>query len=152
MIRFRPFLHRLRRDIRGSVAIEFALVGPAFIALLMGVLQFGVAMQAYNAVRNVSADVARQVAVQYQEAAGNPTAWPSNGAVRLAAIGVAESAPYLLDRDNLRVSVINAPAQRITGAKEITLSIEYDVPTFMPLFGFEGPTISYERPIFASTT
>lgn len=142
-----PFLRRLACDQSGSTAVEFAIVGPAFIALLLAVLQFGLALQAYNAVRNVSADVARHVAVQFQVSAG-----AANGlndiTIERVAVSRAISAPYLLKEDNFRVDVQNAAVQRVVGATEKTISIEYDVPTVMPLFGFTGPTVSYDRPIF----
>ena len=48
---------RLRANARGAVAIEFALLGPAFIVMLLGVLQVGIGLQSYNALRNASADV-----------------------------------------------------------------------------------------------
>jgi Flp pilus assembly protein TadG len=65
MSKFFIRLRALCQDQRGAVAIEFALIGPAFIALLLGVLQIGVALQSYNAIRNVSADIARDVTVPY---------------------------------------------------------------------------------------
>lgn len=138
---------RMLNDVRGSAAVEFALIGPAFIALLLGVLQFGIALQAYNAVRNVSADIARHVAVQFQASAGEPNGL-NDTTIEQVAISRAKSAPYLLRENNFRVTVEDAATQRVTGAIEKTISIEYDVPTVMPLFGFNGPTITYERPIF----
>lgn len=142
-----PFPRRLACDQIGSTAIEFAIIGPAFIALLLAVLQFGLALQAYNAVRNVSADVARHVAVQFQVSAG-----AANGlndvTIKRVAVSRAISAPYLLKEDNFRVDVQDAAVQRVAGATEKTISIEYDVPTVMPLFVFSGPTVSYDRPIF----
>ena len=38
------FLNRLRRDEHGAAIVEFALLGPAFLLMLMGVLQVGMAM------------------------------------------------------------------------------------------------------------
>lgn len=141
------FARHLRQDTHGSTAIEFAIIGPAFIALLLGVLQFGIALQAYNAVRNVSADVARHVAVQFQVSAGSANGL-NDTTIERVAISRAISAPYLLNELNIRVNVEDAPVQRVAGATEKTISIEYDVPTVMPLFGFSGPTVSYDRPIF----
>ncbi len=62
----RQFLNRLRRENTGVAAIEFALIGPAFIVMILGVLQVGMGLQSYNALRNLSADVARYSMVQYQ--------------------------------------------------------------------------------------
>ena len=61
-------LSRLRRNRDGSVAVEFALVGPILLGMLMGVLQIGIGMQNYNALRGISADTARYAVVNYQTA------------------------------------------------------------------------------------
>ena len=62
----RKLLNRIRRNDTGAAAIEFALLSPALILMMIGVLQVGVAMQNYNALRGLSADVARYTMVQYQ--------------------------------------------------------------------------------------
>jgi Flp pilus assembly protein TadG len=54
MIRLHTLLARIRRDRRGAVMVEFALIGPALLAMLFGVLQFGLGMQNYNALRSIS--------------------------------------------------------------------------------------------------
>lgn len=145
MIRLRTRLQALPRDQRGAVAIEFALLGPIFIALLLGVLQIGIALQSYNAIRNVSADVARDVTVQYQT--GNDL---SNSQIRGIAVAQAISAPYLLRPQNVNITVVNAATQRIPNATELSLDVQYRIPTVMALFGFEGPLINYQRPIFVT--
>ena len=61
-----PLLRRLARDVSGSTIVEFALLGPLMMAMMLGVLQLGVGMHGYNAMRSASADVARYAAVQYQ--------------------------------------------------------------------------------------
>ena len=55
---------RLAHDLQGSVAIEFALIGPVFLTMFLGVLQIGIGMQNYNALRGISADVARYAVVK----------------------------------------------------------------------------------------
>lgn len=140
-------LQELIRANRGSAAVEFALVGPAFLAMFLGVVQLGLALQSYNAVRNLSADVARHVTVQYQT--GNQL---SNAQIRGVTVARAIAAPYQLDGDRMAVFAPDATTQRLAGAKEIALTIQYRIPTIIQLFGFEGPEISYERPIFVTTT
>lgn len=130
-------------DKRGSVAVEFGLLGPLFIAMLIGILQVSLAMQAYNAMRNVSADVARQTMVQYQT--GNRLTKPQISAMAASA---AIRAPYLLNGDNLVVRVTDAAAQRVAGAHEFTLEVDYTVPTILPFMGWISPTMTYSRPMF----
>jgi len=142
----RTRLHSIRQlpgDCQGAVVVEFGLLGPLMIAMLLGVLQIGVAMQSYNAIRNASADVARHAAVQYQT--DNRL---TNAQIRQVAMSTAVSSPYLLQFDGLDVSVRTATTQRVAGATELQLEMEYEVPTLLTLMGWSSPKISYERPIF----
>lgn len=135
--------HRLKADARGAVAIEFALLGPAFIVMLLGVLQVGIGLQNYNALRNTSADVARYAMVQYST--GNRL---SNSQLRSIALSTARRAPYLLQSERMSVTVTNAATQRVSGATELTLTINYRIPSLLSSMGLEGPLITYTRPVF----
>jgi Flp pilus assembly protein TadG len=137
----------LRRDAAGAVTIEFALLSTVFIGLLLGVLQVGIGMQSYNAVRNVSADVARYTMVQYET--GNKL---SNSQIQFYAISAAKSAPYLLQSDGVNAKVDQPATQRVTGAKELTLTMEYQIPSILQVIGVAMPKLSYEQPIFLITT
>lgn len=52
-----------RSDRRGQTLVEFALILPVFILLLVGVFDFGRAIYAYNTVLNASREGARQAIV-----------------------------------------------------------------------------------------
>jgi Flp pilus assembly protein TadG len=133
----------LQRDTGGVAAIEFALIGPAFIVMILGVLQVGMGMQSYNAMRNLSADVARYSMVQYQT--GNAL---SNSQIRSWARNHAQGAPYLLDPDRLGVTISDAADQRVTGARELNISVTYRVNSVLEFIDIEGPTMEFDRPIF----
>ncbi len=139
----RKHISHLLRDCRGAIAIEFALVGPAFILLMLGVLQVGMALQNYNAIRNVSADVARYAMVQHQT--GNEL---SNTQVRTYAINRSQGAPYLLTGDSVNAQINTAATQRVSGARELEITVTYQVESLLGFAGIEGPYISYTRPIF----
>jgi Flp pilus assembly protein TadG len=142
----RRFLRTIRRDSSGAVALEFAIVGPAMIAMLLGVMQIGIGMQNYNALRNVSTEVARYAMVQY--ATGNNL---TNDQLNAYAYNVGESAPYLLKNSRLVATVTDAATQRVTGATEKKLVLEYQIPSFLEPMGLRGPRISYVRPLFVTT-
>lgn len=55
----RAFLNRWRSNVDGVAAIEFAILGPIFIALLCGVMYFGVYAFNSNRVDNAARDAAR---------------------------------------------------------------------------------------------
>jgi Flp pilus assembly protein TadG len=139
----RRLLNSLRRDSDGSVAVEFALVGPMLIGMLMGVMQIGVGMQNYNALRGISADVARYAVVNYQTA--NRL---SVSQLQDYTNGVAATAPYGLVRDRFTSTIAPATTQRVIGATEYTMTVTYDVPTMLAIFGIDEIPLSYSRPIF----
>ena len=60
------WLTRVRRDNSGSVVVEFAIIGPTMLAMMLGVFQIGIGMQNYNAMRSIAAETARHAIVNYQ--------------------------------------------------------------------------------------
>lgn len=139
-------LPRLRRETDGSVIIEFALIGPVLLAMLLGVLQIGLGMQNYNALRSISADVSRFAVVTRQ--AGNPV---STSALETYTDGLATAAPYGLANARFQSTVTLAANQRVAGATEYTLQLQYNVPTFLGFIGIDEIPLSYSRPIFVVT-
>ncbi|WP_435417545.1 TadE/TadG family type IV pilus assembly protein [Parerythrobacter aurantius] len=138
----RAFLARLRRDSRGAAIIEFAVLAPLVIGLMLGVLQVGIAMQAQNSLRSIAAETARYAVVQYQK-----DLTPNNAAIETQARSIATSSPFNL-KNTVTVRVTDAATQRVTGALEKTMVITYTVPSVLPLFNWASPTISHTRPIF----
>jgi len=136
----------LARDCRGGAAIEFGLLAPAFLVMFLGVLQLGFFMQAYNSLRNASADTARDVSVQYQT--DNRL---TNAQIAQVGVAKASTAPYLLSSSRLSVSVELATTQRVPAARELTLEFRYQLPTFLGFAGIDGPELTYTRPIFVSS-
>jgi Flp pilus assembly protein TadG len=47
------------RDARGVAAIEFALIAPVFMAILFGIIAFGVIFGTFNGVQQLAAEAAR---------------------------------------------------------------------------------------------
>lgn len=139
----RQFLARLSRDESGATIIEFALLAPMFLLMIMGVFQVGAAMQSYNAMRSLSADVARYAMVQYQT--GNTI---SNSQIETWAENHALGAPYLLKQDQVNAVVTTASTQRVADATELQLTISYQLDSFLAFAGIEFPFITYTRPIF----
>ena len=137
------FLKSLQVNARGAATIEFAIIGPALITLMLGVFQIGVGMQAYNALRSVAMDTARYAVVEYQK--DNSL---SDDAISTWARDRAVAAPYLLANDSIAISTTTPGTQRVTGASERTLSIRYTIPTYLSIIGLDSFDISYSRSIF----
>ena len=135
-------LQRLRRDRRGSTIIEFAILAPAIVTLFLGVLQVGMWMQSYNALRSVAADAGRYTAVQYQKANNIDNiamaTWARNRAIN----------HYLFKSADVSTDVTDAADQQITGVTEKTLTVTYKFKSVMSIIGIEDQNVSYARPIF----
>lgn len=134
---------RLMKSRDGSAAVEFALIAPLLFALLLGVLQIGVGMQNYNAIRAVSADVARYAVINYQT--GNRL---SRTQLQDYTYGVASAPPYGLQRNRITASVTQAEVQRVTGATEYTIQLDYTVPSVLGMLGVAEIPMTYTRAIF----
>jgi len=139
----RRFLRRLAASSGGSTAIEFGLLAPAFIAMLLGVLQVGIGLQNYNALRGLSADVARYAMIE--QARGDPQ---TNDQLHDHTVTAGTGSPYLLNSNNLDVTVEDATTPQVAGVKELTLTLTYQIPTLFSAMGLQGPHLSYSRPIF----
>lgn len=136
-------IKRLLADTRGAAAVEFALIGPVMIAMMLGVLQFGIGMQNYNSLRAASAEVARYAVVNYQT--NNKL---SDSQLQNYMRSVATRAPYSLIETRLTVSIRDATTQRVTGAKEKTISLTYTIPTVLSFIGVQDIPLTYSRPVF----
>ena len=139
----KKFVAALVQDQTASAAVEFALIGPLFLTMFMGVMQIGIGMQNYNALRSISADTARYAVVNYQR--GNQLT-----AIQLQtyASNVAKAPPYGLHSTRF-VSFVSTPiAQRISGATEFQIRLTYRVPTWLGLIGVGEIPLTFTRPIF----
>jgi Flp pilus assembly protein TadG len=139
------FLRRMGRDERGVTVLEFAFLSPLLIVMLFGVLQVGVMLQSYNALRHVSADVARHAMVQY--ATGNHL---DNDELTLYARGIATHPPYILS-STMVVTVTDKATPDITGTTQKTLTIAYQIPSMLDSMGLSGPSVSVVRPLYLTT-
>jgi Flp pilus assembly protein TadG len=136
-------LATLRRDNRGSVLIEFAILAPVLLTMLFGVLQVGLGMQNYNALRSVASEAARYAVVERQK--GNT--YVAND-VRGIARTIATGAPYNLKGTRLTITCANAATQRVAGATEMTLTMTYNIPSFLAIMGMGEIPITFTRPVF----
>lgn len=69
---FRRFLRRLVKDQRGGEAIEMAVVGVPFIALVFGIIELGLVFMVSTTLENATDEVSRQIRTgQLQTSGGN---------------------------------------------------------------------------------
>jgi Flp pilus assembly protein TadG len=80
-------LRRFRRNRRGSAAIEFALIGPMFIALLFAILETAFMFYASQVLETVTQDSARLImTLQAQNAGLTQAQFKANVCGRIAAL------------------------------------------------------------------
>ena len=134
----------LLSDRTASAAVEFALIGPAFLAMFLGVMQIGIGMQNYNALRSISADTARWAVTNYQAGDQKTAIQMQQKATDLAA-----AAPYGLEvSPRFTVFVSSPTAQRVAGATEFRITVTYQVRTLLSVIGIGEIPLTYTRPIF----
>ena len=143
------FLQAFKRDCGGSVMIEFALIGPAMLAMLFGVLQIGIGMQNYNAMRGISADLARYMVINAQDAAAHSdmTMRDTNTELQNYGVQIGTAPPYGLQADRLSVTVTSVPT-RVDGSSERTITVQYNVPSMLGMIGVDSIPLTYTRPVF----
>ncbi|MGE3691817.1 MAG: TadE/TadG family type IV pilus assembly protein [Novosphingobium sp.] len=136
-------IRRLARHEGGSAIVEFSLLAPALITMMLAILQFGLAMQQYNALRGVAGDVERYAVVNYQTSNRISTDQLATYTQQ-----VATNSPYNIPTTGLRITVTQPATQRVTGATEYSLAIRAQVTSVLGIIGINDYYINYTRPIF----
>jgi Flp pilus assembly protein TadG len=139
-------LRHLRNDRGGSTIVEFAILAPAIITLFLGVLQVGMWMHSYNALRSIAAETGRYTAVQYQKANYISNIDMATWARDRAMDG------YQFKSDDISTDVSDAADQQITGVTQKTLTLTYTFRSVMSIVGISDQVVTFSRPIFVKTT
>ncbi|MCA1662502.1 MAG: pilus assembly protein [Novosphingobium sp.] len=137
---------RLAADRQGSAIVEFGILAPAILTLFIGILQVGMWMQSFNALRSVAADTGRYVAVEYQK---------SNQIDNVAmALWARQHAidNYLFQSANMSTDVTDAADQDIAGVTEKTLTLNYTMPSIFGIAGIGEIPVTFRRPIFVKAS
>lgn len=138
------FFKRMENDQSGSVITEFAICAPVFLALLLGVFQVGIAVQAKNAMQSVIGEVGRNVAVGYLN---SETELFGEGQVELLLTNTATNAAYQLKSEYIAVDAVIADSD-YADIKTLTMQITYDVPMFMPLGSMDSINLESSRTVY----
>lgn len=141
------FFSALRKDNAGATMVEFALLAPVIFGMFLGVLQVGIGMQAYNALRNISADASRYTVVEYQRENDITTT-----EIETKTKSIASAMPYGLESTRFQARVTRPSTQRVSDAIEYSIEVSYNIRSVIPFFGLEDIPISFTRPIFVIDT
>lgn len=116
-------MRRLREQ-RGQTAVEFALVAPVLIVLLLGIIQVGVAFHDYVTLTDAARAGARQaIVVRF------------NGGDLTAAQQAVRNSASTLDQSQLGVSITD-PSWTTSGSV-VTVTTTYPYSINIPLLGIQ---------------
>lgn len=136
----------LLADRTGGTLVEFALLAPVFISMMLGVLAIGIAMRDYNMLRSVSADVARYTIVEYQKSNELDA-----DQIEEVAVSIASKPPYGFTVEKLGVEVEDGTSA-VAGARKLELQFSYDPITVTDAFGLSAPELRYTQNIYVPVT
>ncbi|WP_309108599.1 pilus assembly protein [Arthrobacter sp.] len=109
-----------RASERGAVAVEFAILAPVLVMILLGIMEFGRAYNAQVTLTNAAREGVRVMAISNSQAAARTAA-------RNAAVGLT---PGLVD-SQITFSAATCPANA-----QMTVTVSYNLGT---LTGIAGP-------------
>ncbi len=109
----------------GSMAVEFALIAPVLIAMLAGVIFYGVYLGAANSVQQLAADAARASVAGLNDAER----------ISIARAHVASAAPSFTLIDPAKTSVTAKVSSANSNVFEVAVS--YDASK-LAIWGFQG--------------
>lgn len=112
---------RIQNSERGAAAVEFALILPVLLLLLLGIIEFGAAYNAQILVTNAAREAARSMTL---------TGLPAD-AIDAAAAAVAPIGLSITD-DDVEFSI--SPAACVSPAR-LTVTVVADKPVLTGLFG-----------------
>jgi len=107
---------------RGASAVEFALVAPLLILLVLGIAEFGRAFQVQGTLSAAAREGVRTMALQNDPAA-------ARAAVRATAASLDPAVT------NAQIAISPAACPLSGGTTTVRLTISYDLPFFTGLFG-----------------
>lgn len=123
-----------RRSQRGQSLVEFALVLPILLILLLGIVDFGMGLRAYVTLTNATREGARFAAV------GNPAgSYPADctGSFGGSAVGRVCTTLSGLDLDGVQSVSVEYPDGQLPG-NSVVVSADYQYEFITPLSAVAG--------------
>jgi len=147
------FLRALRRDQRGVAVIEFALVAIPLFLLVLGIIDFGRALNYYNDMQQLAGQGARFAAVNQEPGTAGGTAGP-NFQKDLADFA---DSPELKNPANHITVCINSPLPAQVG-DPVSITVSYNFhfiplisPITLPLSTTQTERFEANSPGFSAT-
>ena len=131
---------------RGSAVIEFALVSPLVILLILGALQLGMVLRANAGLRELAGWGGRRAVISYQIVSDNDTI----GAATLKSLiqNEAKSRKYNLEGGTLTVTVTNQADTALLTVNRMRLQLTYNYPLSLPFISTKSIPLSADRTFY----
>ncbi len=128
------FCKRIARNTRGAAMVEFALVAPILITLLVGAMNIGIYFFAQNSVNNAVEVAAREAAI-----------YPTPSDTQLQALF---DDALLKEESTVSVVLGVSHGTATNGTKYVTLSTSYNVPVNLILGKVNDIPVRSERRVY----
>lgn len=143
-------IRRLKRDDRGSTVVEFAMISPLVILLILAALEFGMALRANAGLRNLAGWAGRAAIVATQVDRNGESV--DTAAVRTRIITESARQSYNLGRGVLGVTVTNVQDTSLLTVHRIRIRLVYTHPISVPFLPVTSVPMQVDRTFFAPNT
>ncbi len=109
-------------DARGSAAVEFAIIAPVFLLMVLGMLAFGIYLGAVHSVRQLTSDIARATIPGTTEA--------ERQLIAKSYVTMNVSGYAFIELDNLEINVRDSE----TVAHQFVVEVQYNAAE-LPIWG-----------------
>jgi Flp pilus assembly protein TadG len=140
----------LKRDERGSTVVEFAMISPLVILLILAALEFGMALRANAGLRDLAGWAGRDAIVATQVERNGESV--DTVAVRNKIIAEAAKKSYNLGSGALTVTVTNVQDTTLLTVHRIRIQLVYTHPISVPFLSVTGVPMRVDRTFFAPNT
>ncbi len=111
------------RDERGASAVEFGLIVPLLLVLLVGIIEFGHAFQVQGTLSAAAREGARRMALQNDQTEARDAVREATGSLTTG-----------LTDDQISIDPASCPVSADTDT-DVVVTIEYPMPFITGLFG-----------------
>ena len=131
-------LKRLRRDRRGAAAIEFVIVAPALVLMIVGIARLGILFMAEAGLRNAVAEGARYATTWMANQNRRPTNTEIQTRITNSQFGL----------DPAQFSAATVTSGVSNGANYVDITASYSVPMDFIFFDAGSVTLTESRRAF----
>lgn len=136
-------LKSLARDRNGAAVIETAFALPVLVMLMIGILQFGMMLQASGAMRHSMGEGLRYAKVN---AVTDPTDAAEVAALKAKVEEITKASLAGINKDNIKMLTFTSGED--SGAKYGKIEMRYEMKPFIPFVPMDAIKITKSRTVY----